>query len=197
MLRKILAVCAALTLSATVATAQDTGITEMTIGSDDAKVEIIEYASFTCPHCATFDQGPFKQIKTNYIDTGKVKFTYREIYFDRYGLWASMIARCAGPVRYFGVIDMIYAEQKDWIRAGEPADIIAALRKIGKVAGLTDDALDTCLADSDKAQALVEWFQANAEKDGINATPSFVINGKKYDNMSYADFSDVLDGLLE
>ena len=65
-------------------------------GSADAKVEIIEYASYTCPHCASFHAGPYKDLKKDYVDTGKVKFVYREVYFDRFGLWASMIARCAG-----------------------------------------------------------------------------------------------------
>ena len=74
-------------------------IVEMVQGAEDAPVEIIEYASYTCPHCANFHQGAYKQLKKDFIDTGKVKFIYREVYFDRYGLWASMVARCGGPAR--------------------------------------------------------------------------------------------------
>ena len=108
-----------------------------------------------------------------------------------------MVARCAGPDRFFGVTDVLYAEQQNWARAGEPAAIVGELRKIGKVAGLTDEMLDTCLQDADKAQALVDWYQANAETDGVRSTPTFLINGTKYDNMNYDDFVAVIDGLLE
>ena len=93
-------------------------IVDMAIGDENAPVTIIEYASYTCPHCATFHQGPFKKLKADYIDTGKVRFIYREVYFDRYGLWASMIARCGGPEKFFGITDLIFAGQSTWARAG-------------------------------------------------------------------------------
>lgn len=171
-------------------------IVEMVLGDENAPVEIIEYASYTCPHCATFHAGPFKQLKANYIDTGKVKFIYREVYFDRYGLWASMIARCAGPDRFFGVSDLIYKGQSEWTRAGGPTEIVAELRKIGLLAGLDKDTLEACLQDGTKAQTLVSWYQENAEKHDITGTPSFIMNGKKISNQSYADFSALIDAEL-
>ena len=86
----------------------------MTLGAEDAPVEVIEYASFTCPHCANFHETVFDQLKANYIDTGKVKFTYREVYFDKYGMWASLIARCGDdPDRFFGITDMLYSTQDE------------------------------------------------------------------------------------
>ncbi|MEP2027247.1 MAG: DsbA family protein [Paracoccaceae bacterium] len=172
------------------------GIIEMVQGSEDAPVTMIEYASYTCPHCAAFHSGPYKKLKADYIDTGKVKFIYREVYFDRYGLWGSMIARCAGPDRFFGVTDLLYSGQSEWTRAGEPADIIAELRKIGRQAGVTDEQLDVCLQDNDKAQALVAWYQANAEADGVQSTPSFVIDGERQSNMSYDEMSAVIETAL-
>ena len=172
------------------------GIIEMVQGAEDAPVTIIEYASFTCPHCAAFHAGPYKQLKSDYIDTGKVKFIYREVYFDRYGLWGSMIARCAGPDRFFGVTDLLYSGQSTWTRAGEPANIIAELRKIGRLAGVTDEQLDVCLEDNDTAQALVAWYQANAEADGVQSTPSFVIDGEKQSNMSYDEMSALIETAL-
>ncbi len=176
------------------ATGDASMITDMVLGSDDATVEVIEYASYTCPHCASFHAGPFKQLKTDYIDTGKIKFVYREVYFDRFGLWASMIARCGGDTnRFFGISDMIYEKQREWTASGDPATIVEELKKIGKVAGLDDATLDACMQDADMAQSLVTWFQGNAERDSINSTPSFVIDGTKYSNMSYADFSALLD----
>lgn len=179
------------------AAAQDTGsIVEMTLGDENAPVKIIEYASYTCPHCADFHEGPFKQLKTEYIDTGKVHFTFREVYFDRYGLWASMIARCAGPEKFFGISDLVFAGQSGWARAGDPSSIVDELRKIGRLAGIGNDALEACLQDGDRAQALVAWYQANAEEHEITATPSFVINGKPVENQRYEDFKAVIDAEL-
>ncbi len=177
--------------------ADTSAIVEMTMGPEDAKVTIIEYASFTCPHCARFDQGPFKQIKADYIDKGLVHFIYRDVYFDRFGLMAAQIARCGGRERFFGIADMLYSQQREWIAGGDdPAKIAENLRKIGKVAGLGDDTLEACLADKDKAETLVAWYNQNAQADNIRATPSFIINGEPYSNMSYDDFKKVIDAKL-
>jgi protein-disulfide isomerase len=168
-------------------------VVEMALGDPDAPVTVVEYASFTCPHCATFHQGTFKDIKANYIDTGKVRFIYREVYFDRFGLWAAMVARCGGEDRYFGIADMLYDQQREWTASGDPATIADNLRRIGRTAGLTDEQVDACLQDREMAEAMVALYQENAERDGIDSTPSFMINGTKYSNMSYADFAAVLD----
>ena len=172
-------------------------IPDMMIGNPDAPVTVIEYASFTCPHCASFHAGTYKELKKNYIDTGKINFVFREVYFDRYGLWASMIARCAGPEKFFGVTNMLFADQSGWARAGEPAAIIRELRKVGRLAGMNDEMLDSCLNDETKAKTLVEWYQTKAGADEIESTPSFMINGKKYSNMSFADMSVILDEAAE
>ncbi|MDE0591059.1 DsbA family protein [Halocynthiibacter sp. C4] len=179
-----------------IAFAQDeSGIKDMTLGADDAPITVIEYASYTCPHCANFHKAVFDKLKENYIDTGKVKFIYREVYFDRYGLWASMIARCGGDMRFFGISDMLYDTQSEWAK-GEPADIAENLRKIGLKAGIEQDALDACMADGETAQKLVEWYQKNATADDITGTPSFIINGEPFGNANYEDFSKHLDSLL-
>lgn len=172
-------------------------IPDMMIGNPDAKVTIVEYASYTCPHCASFHNGTFKDLKKNYIDTDKINFVFREVYFDRYGLWASMIARCAGPEKFFGMTDLMFKTQSTWARAGEPALIIDELRKIGRLAGLDGETLESCLADNEKAKTLVAWYQEKAGADNIDSTPSFIINGKKYSNMSFADMSEIIDGKLE
>ena len=171
-------------------------VLEMSMGNPDAPVTVIEYASFTCPHCRSFHEGPFKELKANYIDTGRIHFIYREVYFDRFGLWAGMLARCAGPDRYFGMTEMIYATQQEWIGNGDPATIAENLRKMGRTAGLTDEQVDACLQDADMAQAMVAVYQQNAAADGIESTPSFVINGEKYSNMSYEEFSAILEEKL-
>ncbi|WP_299787376.1 DsbA family protein [uncultured Marivita sp.] len=176
--------------------AADITIQEMVLGAEDAPVEVIEYASYTCPHCATFHQTVLKDLKRDYIDTGKVKFTYREVYFDRYGLWGSLVARCGGEDRFFGITEMIYDTQSEWSRAGSEAAIADELRKIGRIAGIENDQLEACLSNGDKARALIEWYQANAEEHGINSTPSFVIDGETYSNMSYSEFQGILDEQL-
>lgn len=102
------------TTDATEGAADTSGIVDMVEGNPDSPVEIIEYASFTCPHCAAFHAGPYKQLKADYIDTGKIRFVYREVYFDRFGLWASLVARCGGQEKFFGMTDLIYAGQAQW-----------------------------------------------------------------------------------
>lgn len=175
------------------ADAPDTSqITEMTMGAEDAPVTVIEYASFTCPHCASFHAGPFKQLKADYIDEGQVQFIYRDVYFDRFGLWASMVARCGGEEKFFGITDMIYEQQRDWTQ-GEPAEIADNLRRIGKVAGLDGDTLEACLNDEEKAKTLVAWYQQNAEADDVDSTPTLIINDEKHANMSYEDLKAIID----
>ena len=172
-------------------------VVDMVLGNPDAPVEIVEYASFTCPHCASFHADQFKAIKENYVDTGQVKFVYREVYFDRPGLWASMIARCSNDADFFFAFsDLLYSEQRNWLASGDPAGIIEDLRTLAKTAGLDDATLDACLSDGPKAEALFTWYQENAERDGVNSTPTFLIDGQKYSNMAYDEFADVLDGKL-
>lgn len=170
-------------------------IPEMILGDADAPVTVVEYASFTCPHCATFHENTFKKLRSEYIDTGKVKFIFREVYFDRFGLWAGMVARCGGEQRYFGMTDLIFSKQSEWAK-GEPADIVAGLKKLGLSAGLSDEQLDACLQDAEMAQALVALYEKNAEADNVRATPSFIINGEAYSNMGYDDFAKVIDEKL-
>jgi protein-disulfide isomerase len=183
--------------NAQTATADPSSIMDMVQGAADAPVEIIEYASFTCPHCATFHANVYPQLKADYIDTGKVRFIYREVYFDRFGLWASMIARCGGEMRFFGMSSLIYENQRDWTASGDPAVIVEELRKLAKTAGMTDAMLDDCMNDADNAQNLVSWYQANAERDDVKSTPSFLIDGEKYSNMSFEEFKTILDKKID
>ena len=171
-------------------------VTEMILGDVNAPIEIIEYASMTCPHCANFHSDVYPQLKANYIETGKVKFVFREVYFDKYGMWASMIARCAGPDRFFGVIDQMFEKQKTWSRAGNDLAIVTELSKIGKLAGLGDDQINACLQDADNLRNLVGWYKANMEEHNISGTPSFVIDGEMVSNRSYDELSALLDEKL-
>lgn len=174
-------------------------IQDMSIGNPDAAVTVIEYASFTCPHCANFHSSSFKQLKADYIDTGLINFIYRDVYFDRPGLWAAIVARCGEGAenRFFGIVDMIYQQQSAWARADSPQAMVDQLRTIGKTAGLTDGQLDACFTDAANAEALWAYYVKNTEADGVNSTPSFVINGQKYSNFSsYDAMKDVIDSKL-
>ncbi|MZR15076.1 thioredoxin domain-containing protein [Maritimibacter sp. DP07] len=170
---------------------------DMVMGEEDAPITMIEYASFTCPHCADFHDRVWEDLKADYIETGKVKFVNREVYFDKYGLWAGMVARCGGEMRYFGISDMLFEQQSDWIGDGQEATILENLKTIGKKAGLNEEELDSCLNDQSMAQSMVAAYQENATADEITGTPTFLINGEKYSNMTYADLTEILDGLLE
>jgi protein-disulfide isomerase len=167
-------------------------IMDMVLGEEDSPIKVIEYASFTCPHCRSFHQDSFKNLKIDYIDTNKVHFTYREIYFDRYGLWASIIARCGGQDKFFAISDLLYTKQREWTQ-GSPAEIAANLRRIGITAGLSQDDVQACFTDGQKAQNLVAWYEENSKNDEVTSTPSFLINGKKYSNMSYTELKQILD----
>jgi len=172
-------------------------IVEMTLGDADAPVTVVEYASFTCPHCANFHNDQFKRLKADYIDTGKVRFVFRDVYFDRLGLWAAMVARCGGSERFFGISDMLFDQQRDWIGDGkDPVAVADRLRRIGKVAGLEEETLDACLADNDKAKTLVAWYQQHAEADGVKSTPTLVIDGQTHSNMAYDDLKELIDEVL-
>ena len=172
-------------------------VIEMALGEEDAPLTVIEYASYTCPHCASFHENTFKDFKADYIDTGKVRFIYREVYFDRFGLWAGMVARCGGPERFFGIADMIYAQQADWTKGENPGAIADNLATIGRTAGLTSEEIDACLQNGDMAQAMIAVYQENAERDGIRSTPSFLIDGELVTgDQSYEAFSALLDAKL-
>jgi len=146
-------------------------IKDFAIGPADAKVTMIEYASFTCPHCATFHTTVFQRLKADYIDTGKLRFEYREVYFDRYGLWAAMMARCGGEMRYFGIVSILYDTQDDWAASDDPTVVVNNLKKIGLTAGMDAATLDACLKDGPMAEALVAHFETNFKADGIEGNP--------------------------
>jgi protein-disulfide isomerase len=194
--RAMIALAAAMAASPVMAQEAAAELTDYSLGSPDAPVKIVEYASFTCPHCATFHATVFKDLKRDYIDTGKVHFTLREVYFDRYGLWAAMVARCGGDMRYFGIHDMLFDQQAEWAASQDPMQVVESLKTIGISAGLDGAAIDACLNDQAKAEALIARFQTNMEADGVEGTPTIFVNGAKHANMTYADLKAIIDAEL-
>ncbi len=172
--------------------AEDKGyaLGEMTLGAADAPVTIIEYASMTCPHCAAFHGTTYKALKTKYIDTGKVKFIFREFPLDRLALSASVLARCAGKDRFFPMIDVLFAQQMKWSRAPDP---IAALAKIGRLGGVGPARFEACMKDESLYDVVLNNRLTGEKKHEISSTPSFVVNGDKVTSIrNIEDFDRVL-----
>lgn len=169
---------------------------EMSIGDPNAPVTLVEYAMFTCPHCAAFAKDVLPQIKANYIDTGKVRLVFREVYFNKPALWAAMIARCAPADRYFGIVDVLFSTQQDWAGVSNEQEMLDKLYGIGRQAGLTNAEMDACMQDRALAEGLVAEYQKNATADAVDSTPTFLINGKKEGNMPYEEFAAKLDAAL-
>ena len=167
----------------------------MTLGNPNAPVKIVEYASFTCPHCATFHLDVLPKIKKKYLDKGLVQLEYREVYFDGPGLWAGLLARCKGNEKYFPMIDLIFKNQEDWAK-GNIDNIKDGLLSMGRQAGLTDEESLACLEDDNLAEELVVLFQENAKRDNISSTPSFLINGQLVKNLPLPEFEELIDNYL-
>jgi protein-disulfide isomerase len=171
-------------------------VEEMTLGDPDAPITMVEYAMFTCPHCADFVRDVFPKIKENYIDTGKVRLIFREVYFNAPSLWAALIARCAPADRYFGVSDLLFETQAGWLNSNDGPTIMKNLYGIGRQAGLTDAEMDACRQDTAFAEALVADYQKHQAADGVDATPMFLINGEKLENEPYETFQRKFDQIL-
>lgn len=169
---------------------------DLALGDENAPVTFIEYASFTCSHCATFNNDTFPKLKAEYIDTGKVKFIQRDVYFDGVGLWAGVLARCGGDDRFYPVADLIFTEQSTWLAGKTGEEIAANLRKIGAKAGMTVDQMDACWADEQKVADLVTTFQTNAGNDQIQGTPTFIINGETVNNQPWDSLKAKIDDKL-
>ena len=145
---------------------------ERALGEADAPVTIIEYASATCPHCASFPVDTFPALKEEFIDTGKVRFIFREFPFDDLALAAFMLARCAPEERYFPIVDVLFEEQQSWTR--EPRE---ELLKIARMAGFTEESFNQCLENEEIAEGILEIRSTGAEQYGVDSTPTFFVNG--------------------
>ncbi len=171
-------------------------IEELSTGNLQSSVTFIEYASFTCPHCASFHREVYPQIKENYIDTGLIKFEVREVIWDNPGWVAAIIGRCSGPEKFFHYVDPLFAKQSEWSRAqtlGEAAD---RLKSIALSVGYTTNDIDDCLEDTDFHTLILENSRDGTTRDGIERTPTFRINGKNYSNMGYEDLVEIIEKAL-
>lgn len=168
---------------------------DRSVGPDDAPVTIIEYASMTCPHCASFHKGTYRQLKEKFIDTGKARLIFREFPFDDLALAAFMLARCAGEDKYFAMIDILFEKQAVWTsRDNNPAD---ELFKIARLAGFTEESFNACLQNKDIAAGVHAVKDRASLKFGVRSTPTFFINGEQLDgNHSIEKFEELINGIL-
>lgn len=179
------------------ATEKPYALGDIVLGDEDAKVTVVEYASVTCPHCGSFHVNTWPEFKEKYVDTGKVKFIMREVYFDKFGLWAGMTARCGGEAGYYPMMDTFLKTQNQWKRAGDDNAIGQAIQQIGRRAGLSSEQLTACLSDRDFAKTLVESYQTNSEADAVRSTPTFMINGEQHTgDMRFEQFSEIIEQAL-
>jgi protein-disulfide isomerase len=164
----------------------------MALGPDDAKVTVIEYASATCPHCAAFHKDTFGKLKTEYIDTNKIRFVFREFPLNDAAMAAFMIARAAPKEAYFPLIDIYFTTLETW--AASPAE---GLFNIARQAGFTREKFDATLKDEALANKIIAIRDGGA-KFGVQGTPTFFINGELFDGeRSIEAFRARIDPLLQ
>ena len=150
-------------------------IADRVLGSANAKITVIEYASMTCPHCAEFHAGPFQILKTEYIKTGKARFIYRDFPLDRLALAAAMMARCAPKERYYPIVDIIFRTQTNWAKQANPTE---ALSQIGLLSGISKKTYKACVGNKDIYEGVMKIRNDGEAKFDIQSTPTIIINGK-------------------
>lgn len=173
----------------------DNGLPVLSAGPDDAKVTIVEYASMTCPHCSRFHNDVYPKLKEKYVDTGKVRFVFREFPLDTLALAASMLARCAGDGKAMPMVSVLFSKMDDWAFVrGNP---VPALLKIAKQAGFTEESFNKCLKDQAMIDKLVQQKNVAAKDFDVSSTPTFFINGEKLQGApTVENFAKMIDPLL-
>ncbi|HEY5071713.1 MAG TPA: DsbA family protein [Caulobacteraceae bacterium] len=151
---------------------------DMVLGHPTAPVTVIEYASVGCPHCAVWANAVFPAFRARYIDTGRVRFVFREMLTGQPTLAAAgfLTARCAGPAKYFEVVEQIFRSQEEMLREG---DAYGPLLRIAGAAGVTKDRFDACMKDKAALVALQARSDRNSRANSIAGTPTFVVNGQR------------------
>ena len=167
---------------------------DRSLGKDDAPVTIVEYASMTCPHCAHFHETTYPELKKRYIDTGKVRFIFREFPLDPLAAGASMLARCAEKDKFFPIIETLFQMQRTWA-VEKP---IPPLLAIAKQAGFSEQSFNTCLSDQKMLDSMQAEQKRATDKFKVSSTPTLFINGKmQKGGMTIDELAKVIDPLLK
>lgn len=168
---------------------------EMVLGAEDAPVTVIEYASMTCGHCASFHTLTYPALKEKYIDTGKVRFVMREFPLDPLAAAAFMLARCAPGGRYFETVDLFFERQADWTQTNDP---LGEMLKLAKQAGFTQAEFEGCLTNQQLLDGINAVKDRGADAFGVSSTPTFFINGEMLRGaQGIGAFEQRIDPLLE
>ncbi len=177
--------------------AKPVSLPDMALGPANAAVTITEFASMTCPHCAAFNEQVFPKLKAAYIDTGKVRYIFREFPLDIKAAAGSMLARCIAngdAPKYFAVTDLLFRSQSDWAMK----DTAETLTRIGKQAGLGQQQVDNCLKDQALLDKITADRQYAADVLKVDSTPTFFVNGDKIKGeTSFEEFAKKIDPLLK
>ena len=169
-------------------------LTEKVLGNENAPITLIEYASLTCHHCATFHNEVLPKIKSDYIDTGKLKFIYRDFPLDHYALMASMIARCAGNKKFFTFLKVLFKEQPKWTAAKDP---FIALGHIARIGGIGKEEFKSCVGNKAIEDGILKSRIEADREFKIESTPTLIINGEKYDgSRTFKKLKKYIDKLL-
>jgi protein-disulfide isomerase len=170
------------------------GKSDRILGNPAAPVTIVEYASMSCPHCAHFAKDVLPALKKRWIDTGKAKLVFRDFPLDKLALQAAMVQRCAPSDRFFAFVDTFFADQQQWVLADDPKAAIARLAELG---GMSNKDFDACMQNKAVENFILEERLAAAKALGVDATPTFFINGTKFTGEpTVAVFDKVLSGAL-
>jgi protein-disulfide isomerase len=179
------------------AVGQPQQLPDMALGPKDAPVTITEYASMTCPHCAAFNEAVFPKIKAAYIDTGKIRYVFREFPLDIKAAAGSMLSRCIAKddaAKYFAVTDILFKSQSDWVTK----NTTETLTRIGKQAGLSQSQVETCLKDQALLDKIVADQKYASDVLKVDSTPTFFINGEKIKGeTSFEEFDKRIKALLK
>ena len=169
---------------------------DFVIGEPDAPVTIIEYASMSCSHCADFHNNTLSDLKSEYIDTGKVRLVFRDFPFNYPALAGSMMMRCIPNELRYDYMNALYKLQKKWV-IRDSSKTRSELYKIMQSGGMQKEEFDTCLSDIELENDLLEGVM-NAQKEfNIRSTPSFIINGVLYSgNKNIKEFRQIIDKIL-
>jgi protein-disulfide isomerase len=177
--------------------AKPVSLPDMALGSPNATVTITEYASMTCPHCAAFNVEVFPKIKTEYIDTGKVRYIFREFPLDIKAAAGSMLSRCIAKddaPKYFAVTDLLFRSQNDWV----PKNTTETLTRIGKQAGLSQPEVEACLKDQKLLDKIAADQKYASDVLKVDSTPTFFVNGEKIKGeTSIEEFEKRINPLLK
>jgi protein-disulfide isomerase len=163
------------------------------LGKADAAVTVIEYASFTCPHCAAFNAEVMPKLKAEYVETGKVKFIYRDFPLDGAALRAAQVARCRGPESFFGFVDVLFTQQRAWANQQWQDN----LKRLARLGGVSEDQFNACIADKTLENFVLQQRMEGDRQFKITGTPTIVVNGKNVGSPTFEELKKAIDPLVK